>query len=147
MKKLIMIMVCTFWLVFIFFNSSQTGSISHTRSIRFVRSFFGNLFGNFNTSQLDMIIRKCAHGFEFMILAVLLFFLFSSIKVNRINVIIYSLFIVILIAVFDETLQLFIKDRTSKVTDVLIDFLGGIIGIIFAEIIYSMFRFIKNKKK
>ena len=148
MKKLIISISCIFWLGFIFLNSSQTGNISHERSMKFVNNILKRIFqnSNFNTSQLDMIARKCAHGFEFMILAVILVILFTLIKVSRVNAVIYSLFIVILIATFDETLQLFIEDRTSRVTDILIDFSGGIIGAILTEIFYSLLKCIKKRK-
>ena len=150
MKKLIISISCILWVGFIFLNSSQDGEISHERSTKFVSEYSSKIatkllkYTNLDASQMDIITRKCAHGFEFMILVVILIICFNVLRVNKINTIIYSLFIVLLIATFDETIQLFIPDRTSKVTDILIDFSGGIAGCIIASIFYGVVRITKK---
>ena len=62
---------------------------------------------------------------------------FNYNKIKDMNIVIYSLFIILLIATIDEFFQLFIQDRTSSVKDVLIDFTGGIIGNILFMIFSS----------
>lgn len=146
MKKLIISISCILWVGFIFLNSSQNGKISHERSTQFANDIFKKLFSslNLNSSQLDMLTRKFAHGFEFMILAVILIIFLNALKVSKVNGVIYSLFIVLLMATFDETLQLFVEDRTSKVTDIWIDFSGGIVGSILIGIFYGIIMCIKR---
>lgn len=91
-------------------------------------------------TTLSYWIRKGAHFFEYLILAMLLFRLLTFYPVSIMNRIIYSLFIVMLCAVLDEYLQSFVQ-RTSSVSDVLIDLGGGLIGIsIIRGILY-----LKNK--
>ena len=61
-------------------------------------------------------------------LAVLLFFMFRSFNLSLWNQGIYSLFLVLLCAVLDEYFQSFVF-RTSSVSDVMLDFCSGLIGV------------------
>ena len=61
-------------------------------------------------------------------LAVLLLLMFRSFNVSLWNQGIYSLFLVLLCAVLDEYFQSFVF-RTSSVSDVVLDFCGGLIGV------------------
>lgn len=76
---------------------------------------------------VHVIVRKSAHFFEYAVLGGLL-----AVYFNR--DVFYSLFGVLLCATLDEYFQSFIG-RTSAVEDILIDFCGGIVGII---IIHSL---------
>lgn len=139
MKKILFIILCFSWTGFIFFNSSQNGNVSHVRSMKFAAEIFNGLahYLNLNVSKFDILTRKCAHGFEFMILAVILIIFLNIFNCNKRNIIFYTLILVLVIATLDETFQLFIPGRTSKITDVLIDFLGGIAGCFIASGIYK----------
>lgn len=88
-------------------------------------------------AKIYYIFRKCAHGFEFFILAFIISLMFVKTNVTRRETIIYTLFIVLLCAVFDEYFQMYIQGRSSSVGDVLIDFTGGTISVI-------IFNFIRN---
>lgn len=149
-KKVLFIIVCFLCLGFIVFNSSQPDAVSNLRSNRvtdyviniFSDTYIGNILLNKVTPfKLNIIIRKLAHAFEFWILAIALSSMFSYFKLRIRDVVIYTLFIVLFIAVMDEFFQLFIVDRTSSVTDVLIDFCGGIC----AEILFLIFSKLSNR--
>ena len=173
MKKkiiiVIMVIICIFWFGFIANNTSQIGEISNDKSISIVESilnkseqFISNKivdselineeqFLGYNKQivirKLNALIRKLAHAFEFLILAILLYTIFTLFKLINREVIIYSLFIVLLYAVIDEFRQLYILGRFSNVKDVIIDFIGGVIGITISYItaklsknIYKVFR-------
>ncbi|MBW6410306.1 VanZ family protein [Clostridium weizhouense] len=159
-KGIFLSLLCFLSLGFIFFNSSQTGSSSNERSHKLVdnvvtvinESKVNNILGKnlfsdelvdnlsdklanklnnkLTKDELNLIIRKCAHGFEFFLLSIVLALTFCSFHVKKNNVIIYSLFIVLLSAVLDEFFQLYIPGRNSSVIDVVIDFCGGIIGML-----------------
>lgn len=142
-KSIFFIFLCFLSLGFIFFNSSQTGEKSNSRSgvwadklVNMIVEIHPNIPGlsdkKINKKELNTFVRKCAHGFEFAILAIVLSFSFGMLNINKKDLIIYTLFIVLLAAVFDEFFQLYIPDRTSSVIDVLIDFVGGILGTIIA---------------
>lgn len=144
-KKNIMFCLCVLCLLFIFFNSSQISSVSNARSrevMNYILSILSKtrtgqrLLTNASVSDLNLLIRKIAHAFEFFILTLILCYTLCCFKVENFNRWIYSLFIVLLIATLDEFFQLFIQDRTSSVKDVLIDFTGGII----ANILFSIFN-------
>lgn len=149
-KKVLFIIVCFLCLGFIVFNSSQPDAVSNLRSNKvtdyviniFSNTYIGNMLLNKVTPfKLNIIIRKLAHAFEFWILAITLSSMFSYFKLRIRDVVIYTLFIVLFTAVMDEFFQLFIVDRTSSVTDVLIDFCGGI----FAEILFLIFYKLNNR--
>lgn len=60
------------------------------------------------------------------------------------DVIIYTLFVVLLYAVGDEFHQLYVEGRTGRVEDIIIDFIGGSIGV---SLYYSIYYFIKKNNK
>ena len=78
--------------------------------------------------NLSYFVRKAAHFTEYFMLAVLLLLMFRSFNVSLWNQGIYSLFVVLLCAVLDEYFQSFVF-RTSSVSDVVLDFCGGLIGV------------------
>ena len=78
--------------------------------------------------NLSYFVRKAAHFMEYFMLAVLLFLMFRTFNVSLWNQGIYSLFLVLLCAVLDEYFQSFVF-RTSSVSDVVLDFCGGLIGV------------------
>lgn len=78
--------------------------------------------------NLSYFVRKAAHFTEYFMLAVLLLLMFRSFNVSLWNQGIYSLFLVLLCAVLDEYFQSFVF-RTSSVSDVMLDFCSGLIGV------------------
>lgn len=139
-KKKVLTIICVACIIFIFFNSSQEYSASNVRSMNIVVAISKTRIGQFILSHisiqnLDLIVRKVAHVFEFFLLGIILCNVLDYLKIEDKNIIIYSLFIILFIATLDEFFQLFIEDRTSSVKDVLIDFSGGII----ANILYFIF--------
>lgn len=79
--------------------------------------------------DLAYMIRKSAHFFEYGLLATLLVIDFYLAKQSKVNMVVYSLFITLMCAVGDEFYQSFIG-RGSNVRDVVIDFSGGLMGVL-----------------
>lgn len=138
-NKVILIIVCFLCFIFIFFNSSQVSTVSNTRSKEVVNEVVNVIsmteagqavLKKVTPSEMNLIIRKIAHGFEFFILSLALCYTLRYFKIDDNNVLIYTLFIVLFVAVLDEFFQLFIQDRNSSVKDVLIDFSGGILACV-----------------
>ena len=94
--------------------------------------------------HINIYIRKFAHGFEFFVLALLIFLTLKSFNIKSREVIIYTLFIVLLYAVIDEYRQLYIPGRNSNVRDVVIDFIGGIVGVIISQFIIVLKKIISK---
>ncbi|MBC8062340.1 MAG: VanZ family protein [Clostridiaceae bacterium] len=151
------------WIAFIFYNSSNNYVTSNQISFKFL-----NLLKNGKNLVLDkdvkvetnnkqiylptttrdkklnLFIRKNAHAFEYIIIAVLLSHMLIVHGMRGRDAIIYILFISLLFAVTDEFHQLFIPGRGSKVSDVIIDFGGTLIGLGS----YYLFKFkLLNLKK
>lgn len=161
MKK-IFIIFCIFWMVFIAYNTSQTGESSNNTSVSITEGIINKtqsvINNNINNSdslaiirndsefiiKLNKYIRKFAHGFEFLVLALILFSTLKSFNIKNRDCIIYTLFIVLLYAVIDEYRQLYIPGRNSSVRDIVIDFIGGIVGVIILQFIISFKKIISK---
>ena len=80
-------------------------------------------------------VRKLAHVTIYFILGFLVYLYIKDLKID--NKIIISILICALYATSDEIHQLFILGRSGEVKDVLIDTLGGVLGILFLKILKS----------
>ena len=161
MKK-ILIILCIFWMGFIAYNTSQTGESSNNTSVFITEGIINKtqvvINNNVNNSdnsliirsdskfiiKLNKYIRKFAHGFEFLILALMVFLTLKSFDIKNRECIIYTLFIVLLYAVIDEYRQLYIPGRNSSVRDIVIDFIGGIVGVVILQFIFGFKNVISN---
>lgn len=133
-------------LAFIFWNSLQNSTQSHSQSGFFVE-FFKNLLGLSDQSldSISYIVRKLAHFSEFALLGVEVSYLKKRTKWLCKVSWGYAFLFGVLVAITDESLQKF-SDRTSSVTDVWIDFLGFSFGILLLVIVYAIIK-IKFKKE
>ena len=138
----------------IFYMSSENATLSSNRSeglsstiINAIASLFG--FGHNNTVIIDRfesILRKIAHMSSFMTLSAFCscFLLTFSFK-DRIRALICAGFC-ILYAISDEVHQLFVSGRAGQVSDVMIDSIGVIIGILLVLSAKRIFLFFKKEK-
>ena len=165
MRKIVIIL-CLFWMGFIFYMSSNNGQISHQESNEVVNLIENtevtlqdkaeNKTTNENSqvdkntinaqqeNKLDHVIRKNAHAFMYMILAFLVSGVFFTFNKRGKDAIIYILFICLFYAVTDEFHQSFVPGRASLVSDVLVDFGGALIGLTFFYLAYYKKYNIKN---
>lgn len=120
------------WMLFIFILSSFNGVMSSNQSGS-IATLIYNIFDISDTEKVSFIIRKCAHVSEFFILGLLVINLISKYNVK------YSYFIAFIICTLyassDEFHQIFVPGRSGQVTDVLIDLIGIILGLILFFII------------
>ncbi|GIM30414.1 hypothetical protein CPJCM30710_30800 [Clostridium polyendosporum] len=140
MKKIV-ILLCLLWMGFIFYMSSNIGEVSHKRSdavVTFIENQSNELKvqngGTIKAKQikknkLDHLVRKNAHAFEYIVLAMLVSGALFTYNLKGKEALIYVMFICLFYAVTDEFHQSFVPGRTSFISDVLIDFLGAIIGL------------------
>ena len=133
MKKYInykLIFVITIMII-IFIFSHDSGSTSTIKSNIFVDRFYNIFNFNINRRLLTKIIRKSAH----ISLYALLGFSVSNylIDFNK-KIYINSIFFILIYSISDEVHQLFIPNRSGSIIDILIDLIGGIIGIILWRI-------------
>ena len=105
------------------------------------------IFGPDNDIDVNYLVRKAAHFIEFFLLGVCFSGLFAIIKFYLAKDLVpYSFFCVLLIAVIDEYIQSF-TGRTSAVSDVWIDFFGAICGIFFVILARRIYTSVKQKQK
>ena len=125
------------WLGVIFFLSTDNGSAAHTNSFldRALAFLFGGAITHWTAAQLDLLnycVRKTAHMTEYLILAVLLV---RAISANPANLArpgrtaLMAWGFATLYAMTDEFHQRFVSSRTPKVTDVLFDSFGALLGV------------------
>lgn len=132
-KKLVLAwLLLVLWMIFIFYMSSCNGNVSSGQSgtIAYV---LHNILGINYSDKLIFIIRKCAHVSEFFILGILVINLVSKYNVKHIYLI--SFIICVLYSSSDEFHQLFVPGRSGQVTDVLIDLIGVVLGLLFVFLI------------
>ena len=131
MKKISIILVII-WMIVIFMFSNMNGTISGMQSNGIVTKIADviNYTGNIDT--LRLIVRKCAHFTEYLILGILVL---NACKYNNAkNMIMLSILICILYACTDELHQIFIQDRVGNIIDASIDTLGSLCGIGIAKL-------------
>ena len=134
-KKCLNIFLAVVWMIFIFIMSSLEGDASNAKSY-FIVDMFKNI-GLVNSMEaeavLNFIIRKSGHFLEYFILAV---FIYNALKefIDKKYIIILTIFFVFLYACSDEIHQLFVVGREGKFSDVIIDTLGGVAGVLSCKI-------------
>jgi len=144
-KFLIYWLPLLFWMAVIFTASSDAQS-SHHSSIYFeplMRWLFPHM-SEARIGELHYNFRKCCHMMEFAILAVLVWRAIRQPFWNQPRPLVspkrseggwhwdeagLSLALVFLYAASDELHQVFIPSRTGQISDVIVDVLGGAIGL------------------
>ncbi len=144
MKKIIrnFIFITTFliyiFLIFYsFYHSLKNGESSSNDSQKF-SNFIKNTFSVFNFNQINndvfnIIVRKLFGHFGLFLLIgifglISYFLIFAKIKLS----IIVNLIIGFIVSVLAEILQLFTTGRNYSFTDIIINFLGVLLGTLFA---------------
>lgn len=159
MRKILLIITSIIWIGFIAFNTSQNGQVSNNATVSIaekivnkLQDVFSESEENTNTNGSELIkkvnkyIRKFAHGFEFLVLAIIISSILYSFNIKNREVIIYTLFFVLLYAVIDEFRQIYIPGRNSNVKDIVIDFIGGIGGVIIFQCVFICKNIYLKKK-
>ena len=96
-------------------------------------------------SRIEKIIRKIAHFSLYTIVGILLMSLactyeFTEFKRGGISFLIWLMY-----ACLDELHQFFISERSAQITDVMIDSMGVLFGILLVMLIYKIYTSRKEK--
>ena len=139
-KRLIFLILTFIWTAVIFSFSLQPGEVSGDLSGSVLEKLLGFFMPGVleNPEQLDLfhlILRKCAHFTEFMILGVICSIALNYMKVGYKGVV--GLGYCVFIASLDETLQLFVSGRAGRVQDVMIDSAGAFVGVLVVLIYFK----------
>ena len=134
---LLLVLLTVMTVGFIWANSCMSKEVSGEQSgfwMRLLQPIL-NPNGRFEEADFHQAIRKAAHFAEFAMLGLLVGGLFAAVAAQA-GKRFWSLpiLIVLLVAVLDEYIQFFF-DRGSAVTDVVLDFAGGLAGIALAALV------------
>lgn len=146
-KKMAWILVI-FWMVLIFCFSAQVASDSNemskglTVSIKRISSQI-QPNNSLSIEDLNHFLRKVAHYSVYLVLGLLLKNAFNYEMLPKFKKNIYPSLIGILYAISDEFHQSFVPNRGPQISDVLIDSIGLITGIL----IFNLLLRIKIKNK
>lgn len=129
-KNMILAALIILCLGFIWINSLMPENVSGEMS-GFVGKLLTKIFGDGFTAN-EHIIRKLAHGAEFMLYGVIIaLFLYPKI-LPRLHIPVMA---GIFTALCDETIQLFTVGRSGQIKDVWIDFSGYTAGVVLVIIV------------
>lgn len=96
--------------------------------------------------RVELIVRKTAHLIEYAILGIVVMLFVKCVERDHLKKLYgAALFYVLLVAVLDEYIQSF-SDRTSSTADILLDFLGAMIGFALVCVIFFVRAKLKNRK-
>ena len=116
------------WILVIFSFSMQSGEESHEVSGGIVSQLIEVLFpqGFMYVEQLEFLIRRTAHFTEYFVLAILVLQMLKQTTCPKLFIV--CMFICVLVAGCDETIQLFSGGRSGRITDVMWDSVGAVCG-------------------
>lgn len=138
-RKLFSWILVVLWMTLIFYLSHQPATESNELSIGITEKITGIVDKaipntiNTNIRNLNHIIRKYAHFFAYLVLGILTFNGLKDSGIAGGRGFILALIICILYAISDEIHQLFIPGRSGQVTDVVIDGMGSLVGVILYQ--------------
>lgn len=136
----------------IFYFSSQNSRLSTSASEDVIHTILGSVMDSDQITpgkvqRLQLPIRKIAHFGIYMLLGFCLANAFTvSFSDKKWLNYIFSLLLTAIYAVSDEIHQSFIDGRWAYVSDVLIDALGGLIGILLFIILLRLINFSSKLK-
>lgn len=139
------------WMCVIFAFSAQTkeesGAVSGGFSYRVVNTTGKLLHLNIDdekvreiANSIEHFVRKGAHMTEYAILAILLYAWLRGWQVSRIKTACVAAGFAVLYACSDEFHQLFVAGRAGRISDVLIDSAGAILGLALFLFISQLLR-------
>ena len=123
----------------IFYLSHQPATESNKLSISITEKIAGIVektdpnIDETNIRKFNRIIRKNAHFFAYLVLGILTFNGLKDSGIAGGRGFILALIVCILYAISDEIHQLFIPGRSGQVTDVVIDGMGSLVGVILYQ--------------
>ncbi len=149
-KKIIKLFLIVTWMGIIFSFSQDNGNDSEKKSDSIILTIYKIFDKRPLTEDKKRIlidrfvypVRKLAHFSEYLILGILVISFISEFKQIELKYIIISILVCCLYAVSDEIHQLFVANRSGKITDVIIDTFGSSTGIL----IYDMIKKIRRRK-
>lgn len=152
MRRKILLIILILWTITIFYNSLQTASDSIKESsviVDVVKTITISIYdgevplniSSYLEEDFQTDLRQFAHFFEFFIFYILGYMNLKYYPMCGLKLLLNGLYLSLMIATIDETIQLFVSGRTFQVSDLITDMLGSLLAFI---IIYIISKFIKK---
>ena len=138
LNKIISLILLFLWCLLIFSFSNQNGEVSQSTSdsililLNNIFNFLGITIDLLNLSIMSFIIRKLAHMFLYFVLFIMSNYVCYSYNIKKRYL--YSLLFCLIYATSDEIHQLFINERSFGIIDIIIDFIGSLIGLLLIKL-------------
>lgn len=135
-KRVIYTVLSILIVALIFAQSLKSGDASSNDSGHLVAILnnLASLFG-FGEPFTDSIVRTCAHFTEFFVLSVSLMLMYRAYYCKLLRNSTLSVVTASVVAVCDETLQLFSEGRAFEITDIFIDICGAVSSVIIIALL------------
>lgn len=155
-KKLISTILVILWMIIVFYFSHQqgTGSSNTSKKVSKIVVEIIDIKNEMQEEQkqeiikiIELIIRKLAHYTIYLIGGIFITNCVYWYILEGKRTILYGASIGIIYAITDEIHQLFIPERSGKITDVLIDTIGIFTGILIYLFMKKLIDIIIEKKK
>lgn len=146
---LLILLLGTFWLIFGFSsqNGEKSGNLSGNIAEFILRRVHYNDIENKEQilERTENIIRKIAHFSIYTLVGFLLMSFISTYNLEENKRIIISLCVGVMYATSDEIHQLFVSGRSGQITDVILDSMGVLLGIVLVLTVIEVNKKIKTK--
>lgn len=142
MRRTYRYLILFFWMLVIFYLSSEGHDASSGRSNEIVDAV-KQVAVTVPTDLLSFIVRKSAHTVAYFVLGMLALLVAKSYKTSLWKAAALSIEFACIYAISDEFHQSFVPGRTAMGTDVLIDTTAASLGV---TILYFAIRDIRGKK-
>lgn len=151
-KKVIILWLAVIMWMFVIFNlSSQPAPVSNNLSKTITILFINvtkqiqkiDIISLNHVGQINSIIRGYAHGFVYMILAILVV---SALRGSGMNVLMSCLFTFVISVTFaysDELHQMFVPGRGVQLQDLLMDCAGILLGLAIFNLVFLFYKITK----
>ena len=150
---IISILLVIIWMVSVFKLSSEVSEVSGNRSGGIISSIIRFFNKNISETKLQTLIeylqplvRKIAHFFIYMLMSFWLISFINTYKMRYKTKIVLCTIIGIAYASLDEFHQSFILGRTALISDIIIDTVGILVGIIFFLTIVKIVKYRGNHR-
>ena len=149
-KRTVFFSLTVGWMAVIFLFSAQNGSHSSETSgglIEWLMKLFNPDFDSLSAAEQDSIVaswqffvRKAAHFSAYAILGVLSTLSFDTVRLKKPLYFALPTLLSLGYAALDEFHQTFVPGRAGRVTDVLIDLSGAVVGILVVRLTLFLIR-------
>ena len=142
----VLVILIVSWCSLVFFMSHEPANVSSNRS-GVLTNVLSSIFFFVERGILEVIVRKTAHIFSYFVLSTLVSLLVNTYDFKNTLRYVISLSFTFLYAASDEIHQYFVVGRACRMSDVMIDMIGGVGGALLVGFLMFIFKTKRNSQK